>query len=114
MAHNTASMASNSVGNFISADMSRPVNWTCQPETWFVGTTTVKDALTQLLRRAEASQSKLIKYLNGFASRFNMVAYDPRVKSINSATNKVLHRSANTKAKVRLLTDVYRASIIVG
>jgi hypothetical protein len=43
-----------------------------------------------------------------------MIAYDPQVKSIKSAINKVLYRSINTKAKVRLLTDVYRASIIAS
>lgn len=105
--------------------MSTPINLTVdkrfeastQPASLFQGTNTLEEGVTRLLELATSSQKKLVRFMdvivehlksNGIASSY----YDPGIKSFDSALRKA-KKGYGTPNQIRLLTDPYRASMIV-
>jgi hypothetical protein len=105
--------------------MSTPINVTVnarfesstQPASLFQNMTTLEEGVTRLLELASSSQKKLVRFMDAIVADLkskgiNSSYYDPGIKSFDSALRKA-KKGYGTPNQIRLLTDPYRASMIV-
>ncbi len=105
--------------------MSTPINVTVnsrfesstQPASLFTNAKSLEEGVTRLLELAASSQKKLVRFMDGMVAdlkskNINSSYYDPGIKSFDSALRKA-KKGYGTPNQIRLLTDPYRASMIV-
>ncbi len=105
--------------------MSTPINVTVnsrfesstQPASLFANMATLEEGVTRLLELATSSQKKLVRFMDAIVADLkskgvNSSYYDPGIKSFDSALRKA-KKGYGTPNQIRLLTDPYRASMIV-
>jgi predicted acetyltransferase len=105
--------------------MSTPINVTVnarfesstQPASLFTGISSLEDGVTRLLELATSSQKKLVRFMDAIVANLKSQGiessyYDPGIKSFDSAVRKA-KKGYGTPNQIRLLTDPYRASMIV-
>ena len=105
--------------------MSTPINVTVnarfesstQPAALFQNMTTLEEGVTRLLELATSSQKKLVRFMDAIVAKLkskgiNSSYFDTGIKSFDSALRKA-KKGYGTPNQIRLLTDPYRASMIV-